>query len=122
MRVLAHAAVGAFLTHCGWGSVAESLRFGLPLVMLPFVVDQGLVARIMAGRGVGVEVARRDDDGWFGRDDVAEAVRRVMVGEEGKTLARNARRLREAVVGDDGARQERYVDELVECFQRHRFT
>ena len=67
-------------------------------------------------------MARRDGDGWFGRDDVAEAVRRVMVGEEGKTLARNARRLREAVVGDDGARQERYVDELVECFQRHRLT
>jgi hypothetical protein len=122
VRVLAHTAVGAFLTHSGWGSVAESLRFGLPLVMLPFMLDQGLIARMMAARGVGVEVARRDDDGWFSRDDVAEAVRRVMVGEEGKTLARNAMRLREAVVGDDGGRQERYVDELVECFQRHRFT
>ncbi|KAG2583809.1 hypothetical protein PVAP13_6KG257918 [Panicum virgatum] len=120
VRVLAHAAVGAFLTHSGWGSVAESLRFGLPLVMLPFILDQGLIARMMAERGVGVEVERRDDDGWFGRDDVAEAVRRVMVGEEGKMLARNARRLREAVVGDDGGRQELYVDELVQFLQRHK--
>nr|CAB3452579.1 unnamed protein product [Digitaria exilis] len=46
---------------------------------------RGLIARMMAERGVGVEVARRDDDeGWFGRDDVAVAVRRVMVEEDGK--------------------------------------
>ncbi|RCV10315.1 hypothetical protein SETIT_2G102800v2 [Setaria italica] len=123
VRVLAHAAVGAFLTHCGWGSVTESFRFGHPLVMLPFVTDQGLIARMMVERGVGVEVARRDDDGEaFVREDVAAAVRRVMVEEEGKELAVNARRLREVVVGDDGGRQERYVDELVDCMQRHSFT
>ncbi|WVZ94892.1 hypothetical protein U9M48_040724 [Paspalum notatum var. saurae] len=115
-RVLAHAAVGAFLTHCGWGSAAENLKFGHPLVMLPFIVDQGLIARMMAERGIGVEVDRRDD-GWFGREDVAAAVRRVMVEEEGKMLALNARSLHEVVVGDDGGRQERYVDELVECLQ-----
>ncbi|KAK3126641.1 hypothetical protein QOZ80_7AG0559850 [Eleusine coracana subsp. coracana] len=61
VRVLAHAAVGAFLTHCGWGSSVEGLfRFGHPLVMLPFIVDQGLIARAMAERGVGVEVPRKD--------------------------------------------------------------
>nr|CAB3456287.1 unnamed protein product [Digitaria exilis] len=102
VRVLGHVAVGAFLTHCGWGSVTESLGFGgHPLVMLPFITDQGLIARMMAERGVGVEVARRgDDEGWFGADDVAAAVRRVMV-EERKALALNARRLRDLVAGDD---------------------
>lgn len=121
VRLLAHVAVGAFLTHCGWGSVAENLRFGHPLVMLPFVVDQGLIARMMAERGVGVEVARRDD-GSFGRDDVAASVTLVMLEEEGKVLALNAKRLKEVVVGDEGGRQERYVDELVDCLQRHSFT
>nr|CAB3456297.1 unnamed protein product [Digitaria exilis] len=119
VRVLGHVAVGAFLTHCGWGSTVEGVfGFGHPLVMLPFVADQGLIARAMAARGVGVEVVRDDADGSFRGEDVAAAVRRVMVEEEGEELARNARELRE-VVGDR-VRQEEYVDELIELFQRYK--
>jgi len=84
-------------------------------VMLPFVADQGLIARAMAARGVGVEVTWNEDDGSFRGDDVAAAVRRVME-EEGQELARNARELQE-VVGDR-ARQEQYVDELVDHLRR----
>jgi hypothetical protein len=119
VRVLARAAVGAFLTHCGWGSITESLfRFGHPLVMLPFVGDQGLNARAMAARGVGVEVPRDEDDGSFRGEDVAASLRRVMVGEEGEEFARRARELQK-VVGDRG-RQEEYVDELVGYLQRYK--
>ncbi|KAF8732157.1 hypothetical protein HU200_016126 [Digitaria exilis] len=118
VRVLAQVTVGAFVTHCGWGSTVESLfMFGHPLVMLPFVFDQGLIARAMAVRGVGVEVAR-DGDGSFSGEDVAAAVRRVMVEEEGEELARNAKEL-QRVVGDR-VRDEQYVDELVEYLQRYK--
>nr|CAD1818485.1 unnamed protein product [Ananas comosus var. bracteatus] len=48
LGVLAHRSVGAFFTHCGASSVIEALRFGLPLIMLPLIVDQGLIARAMA--------------------------------------------------------------------------
>ena len=70
--VLAHGALGAFLTQCGcgWPSTIEGLVSGHPLVMLPFVVDQGLITRTMAERGVGVEVAWNDGDGSFGRDGI----------------------------------------------------
>ncbi|TVU44522.1 hypothetical protein EJB05_03967, partial [Eragrostis curvula] len=117
-RVLAHGAVGAFLTHCGWGSTVESLAFGHPMVMLPFVVDQPLVARTMVLRGVGVEVPRDDGDGSFVREDVAAAVRRVMVEEEGKVLSSNAAKLKE-VLGDQ-RRQDGYVDVLVDYLIRYK--
>nr|CAB3455812.1 unnamed protein product [Digitaria exilis] len=80
-------------------------------------VVYGLIARAMAVRGVGVEVAR-DGDGSFSGEDVAAAVRRVMVEEEGEELARNAKEL-QRVVGDR-VRDEQYVDELVEYLQRYK--
>ncbi|XP_066396014.1 UDP-glycosyltransferase 91B1-like [Miscanthus floridulus] len=120
VRVLAHGAVAAFLTHCGWGSTVEGLfRFGRPLVMLPFVADQGLIAREVAARGAGIEVPRNDDDGSFRAADVAVAVRRVMMAnEEGEALSRNATELQK-VVGDR-VRQDQYVDELVGYLQRYK--
>ncbi|KAL6845650.1 hypothetical protein ACP4OV_024473 [Aristida adscensionis] len=119
VRVLAHGAVGAFLTHCGWGSTVESLlRFGHPLVMLPFVADTGLVARAMAARGVGVEVPRNDGDGSFRGDDVAAAVRRVMVEEDGEEMARKAKEM-QMVLGDR-VKQEKYIDELVAYLYRYK--
>ncbi|VAH08992.1 unnamed protein product [Triticum turgidum subsp. durum] len=110
VEALAHCATGTFLTHCGWGSTIESLSSGIPLVMLPFVVDQPLIARAMVERGIGVEVARDENDGSFDRDGVAVAVRRVMVEEHGKVLATNAKKLQGVLV--DQGRQEHYIDEV----------
>ncbi|CAM0913429.1 unnamed protein product [Alopecurus aequalis] len=118
VRVLAHGAVGAFLTHAGWSSLMESFLFGHPLVMLPLFADQCLTARAMTSRAVGLEVPRDEDDGSFGRDDVARTVRRVMAedDEEGKWFARNAKELQEILW--DRARQEKYADELVDHLQQ----
>ncbi|KAM3298506.1 hypothetical protein ACQJBY_040125 [Aegilops geniculata] len=109
VRILARGGVGGFLTHVGLSSLTESF---LPLVMLPLFLDQGVTARGMAARGVGLEVPRDEGDGWFGRDDVAATVRRVMAGdEEGRAFARNAGEL-QAVLWDR-AKQDEYVDDLV---------
>ncbi|CAN6281761.1 unnamed protein product [Urochloa humidicola] len=113
ISILAHGAVGAFLTHCGWNSTIEGLLFGRPLIMLPIYGDQGSNARLMEGRKVGVQVARDEDDGSFDRHAVVRAVRAVMSEDESrKVFVENAKKLQGIVA--DRACQERCIDEFVE--------
>ncbi|VAI69792.1 unnamed protein product [Triticum turgidum subsp. durum] len=118
VKVLAHGAPTAFLTHCGWGSTIESFGFGLPLVMLPFLTDTPMIARAMAERGIGVLVPRDGSDGSFDREGVVVAVRRVMSEDEGKVFATNAKKLKELVL--DERRQEQYIHELEEHLRRYK--
>ncbi|XVE65183.1 hypothetical protein DITRI_Ditri07aG0160700 [Diplodiscus trichospermus] len=96
LRVLAHSSIGGFLTHCGWSSVIEALQFGKPLILFPAAsADLGLVARLMHGKKVGLEIERNDLDGSFTSDLVAESIKRVMVDPEGEYIRANAYAMKE---------------------------
>jgi len=88
--VLAHKAVGGFVSHCGWNSVMESLAAGKPLLTWPMIAEQHLNARHVANiLGVGVRVAVRPGAGVVGRADVEEKVRELM--DAGSKAARSMR-------------------------------
>ncbi|KAJ3698672.1 hypothetical protein LUZ61_002377 [Rhynchospora tenuis] len=118
MRILAHASVGGFLTHCGPSSVIESLQFGHPLIMLPLIIDQGLIARVLEERGVGVEVHRDAETGVFNREGVARVVHLVMVEEEGKLIRHNAEKIQS--IFTDKISHEKHLDRFIKHLINYR--
>ncbi|CAN6542069.1 unnamed protein product [Malus baccata var. baccata] len=115
-QILAHKAVGGFWTHCGWSSLIEGIHRGIPLIMFPFLYDQGLNARLW-DRKVGIEVPRNDEDGSFTKKEVAESLNLVMVDEEGKAYRDGAKEY-SAVIADKDL-HDRYMDKCVEYFEKN---
>ena len=58
--------------------------------MLPMLNDQGLAARLLHERKVGIEIPRKEIDGSFTSDAVAKSVRLAMVESSGQ-LSREIR-------------------------------
>ncbi|KAL6840682.1 hypothetical protein ACP4OV_029546 [Aristida adscensionis] len=91
-EILAHAAVGGFVTHGGWNSVLESLWFGVPMAPWPLYAEQHLNAfELVAGMGVAVELrmcAGRERDGFVEAAELERAVRSLMGGDEEGRRAR----------------------------------
>ncbi|CAA2967817.1 UDP-rhamnose:rhamnosyltransferase 1 [Olea europaea subsp. europaea] len=118
LKILSHDSVGAFLTHCGWSSFIEGLIFGHPLIALPFQVDQGLNARIVADKQFGMEIPRSDEDGSFTRNSVSDSIKLVMINFEGKKFRDNAKEM-SGIFGDKRL-HDRYIDNFINFLENHR--
>uniref|UniRef100_A0A251SIB9 Glycosyltransferase n=1 Tax=Helianthus annuus TaxID=4232 RepID=A0A251SIB9_HELAN len=117
LQILNHESVGGFLTHCGWGSIVEGLMSGHPLIMLPFLVDQGLNARILVDKQVGIEVPRNEEDGSFTKESVARSVS-VVVDDEGKICKANA--LEVSQIFGDTKREKTYINHFIDYLEKKR--
>ncbi|KAG8375309.1 hypothetical protein BUALT_Bualt10G0086900 [Buddleja alternifolia] len=94
--ILANPSVGGFMSHCGWSSVTKSICFGMPVVSLPLKRDQPVNYRLVEEAGVGVEV-KRDENGWFNGEGVAEAVNKMILEESGEGFRFKFRELSEKI-------------------------
>ncbi|KAI3731415.1 hypothetical protein L1987_62603 [Smallanthus sonchifolius] len=91
-KILKHKNIGGFVSHCGWSSVMEAMKFGVPIIAMPMHLDQPVNARLVVEVGVGVEVAR-DGNGRLMREKVAAVVQRVVVSELGKVTREKAKKM-----------------------------
>ncbi|CAN6457391.1 unnamed protein product [Victoria cruziana] len=86
IAILAHRAVGGFVSHFGWNSALESVWFGVPMVAWPQFAEQAMNAFELVNKSglglrmVGEEVGARM---VVGGEELGRAVRALMEGKEG---------------------------------------
>ncbi|WOL09929.1 UDP-glycosyltransferase 92A1-like [Canna indica] len=98
LEILSHASTGAFLSHCGWNSVLESLRRGVPIIGWPLAAEQSPNAKMLEEElGVCVEVARGNMESSKAERKVVERVVREVMGggERAKEIRRRVEEVRE---------------------------
>ncbi|CAO2198798.1 unnamed protein product [Urochloa humidicola] len=97
VRVLAHPATAAFVSHCGWNSTLESMAAGVPMLAWPLYAEQRMNAAILTEVG-GVAMRPAARGGLVASEEIAAAVKELMEGEKGSAVRHRARELREAAV------------------------
>ncbi|WRX11145.1 UDP-glucuronosyl/UDP-glucosyltransferase - like 10 [Theobroma cacao] len=118
LKILAHDSIGGFLTHTRWSSVVEALQFQRPLILFTFLADQGINASLLEEKKIGYSIPRKEQDGSFTRNSVAESLRLVVVEDEGKIYRDKAKEMKR--VFGDGDRQNWYLDNFLGYLENHR--
>ncbi|KNA09740.1 hypothetical protein SOVF_150720 [Spinacia oleracea] len=78
-QILAHPSVGCFVSHCGSGSIWESMLSKNQMVLIPQLQDQVLFTKIFTkDLKVAVEVQRGEDELWVSKESLCKAVKSVM--------------------------------------------
>ncbi|CAH9125780.1 unnamed protein product [Cuscuta epithymum] len=97
--ILENPAVGAFVTHCGWNSTLEGICAGVPMVTWPVFAEQFINEKLVTdvlrtGVGVGSKEWKPVDSDGVKKEDIAEAIKKVMVGPESGEMRNRAAALK----------------------------
>ncbi|KAF5185752.1 Udp-glycosyltransferase [Thalictrum thalictroides] len=101
VEILAHKAIGGFVSHCGWNSVLESLWFGVPILTWPLAAEQKVNGFELA-KDLGLAVELKDEkDDLVVADVIERGVRSIILeggGEVRRKVKEMSNKCREAVM------------------------
>ncbi|GLT36296.1 hypothetical protein SLA2020_106840 [Shorea laevis] len=129
LEILSHKSTGAFVSHCGWNSVVESLSQGVPIIGWPMAAEQTYNSKMLVEEmGVSVELTRGLQS-EIGGEEVKRVIKTVMEekgkgGEMRKKAAEIAERIAAAThdeeEGDDKGSSIQALDDFVSAVVRKR--
>ncbi|XVF30441.1 hypothetical protein REPUB_Repub16aG0057800 [Reevesia pubescens] len=106
--VLAHGAVGVFITHGGWNSLVESIAGGVPMICRPFFGDHRLNGRMVEDVWeIGVIIK----GGIFTKNGIISSLDLVLAQEKGKKMRENLKEVKEVAqraVGPKGSSTQNF--------------
>nr|QBQ64831.1 UDP-glycosyltransferase [Cyclocarya paliurus] len=103
-EVLAHVAIGGFVSHCGWNSILESLWHGVPIATWPIYAEQQTNAfQMVKDLGLAVELKldyRVGSGELVMAEEIEKAVKRLMEAdsEVRKRVKEMSEKSRKAVI------------------------
>lgn len=111
LEVLAHAATGAFVSHCGWNSTLESVWFGVPIVAWPMYAEQQLNGfQLVKDLGMAVEMRldyRKNAAVVVTAEEVEKGIRGVMEDDVGGEVRKRVMEMKEksraALMAENGS-------------------
>ncbi|KAF7074672.1 hypothetical protein CFC21_079508 [Triticum aestivum] len=130
--ILGHQAVGAFVTHCGWNSVLETVAAGVPVMTWPLVFEQFITERLVTEvlgigerlwpHGAGVRSTSCTEHELVPAEAVARAVTAFMApggpGDAARGRVMDLAAKAHAAMAEGGSSRcdlRRLVDDLVEA-------
>ncbi|XVF08956.1 hypothetical protein REPUB_Repub07fG0049100 [Reevesia pubescens] len=86
-KVLAHASVACFMSHCGWNSTMEGLRMGVPFLCWPYIADQfsnkNYICDVL---NIGLELVK-DENGVTTRHEISTKINTLLSSDVIKSKA-----------------------------------
>jgi hydroquinone glucosyltransferase len=123
LGILNHPSTGAFLSHCGWNSILESISAGLPVIALPGRADQKMNCRFLVDVAkVAVELKVDEKGRPTSSSEVERVVRLVMQQDEGRTLKANVQALKRSNESSAASIHEltKFISAAASHVQQHR--